>query len=113
MKFEINNSKWEIIQLENKKFYDIRRKLKEQEEQAIEDENFVFGFTCYSNHKIYLNKNQCNEELKRTLIHELTHCWLWSYGASYSSYSEEAVCETLSASYMFMNETIKNYFKEK
>lgn len=113
MKFEINKCVWKIVELEKDNFYKTRKKIIEEEEEAIADEKYIFGFCCYSNHKIYLNKNQCNDEKKRTLIHELIHCWLWSYGASYTSYGEEALCDTVASSYGFIHEIVEKYFKTK
>jgi Zn-dependent peptidase ImmA (M78 family) len=111
MKFKINNKAWEIIEIDNDKFYETREIYLKQEHSEVRDENFVFGFCLYSHHKIYLNKNQCKEELKATLIHELIHAWLWSHGASYSSYCEDALCDTVSATNEFINKIVKDYFE--
>ena len=99
MKLKINNKEWEIIELENDEFHKTRDSYNSEEHSQINDDNFIFGFCLYSHHKIYLNKNQCYEELKSTLIHELIHAWLWSCGASYIEYTEDSLCDTVAASY--------------
>lgn len=108
MQFKINNKTWEIKELDNKAFIELIEKLKE--EQSLQYEGLVLGFCDYASHSIYLNNYQCEEEKKATLTHELIHCWLWSHGASYMSYSEDAVCDTVSASYDFIHKIINDYF---
>lgn len=109
-KFKINNKHWEIIELENEDFIATRNDYKLEEHSKPDDGNFVFGFCVYRYHKIYLNKAQCIDEKKSTLIHELTHAWLWTCGASYTQYEEEAVCDTISASYDTIHSIIEEYF---
>lgn len=111
MKFKINNNSWLIRELCNIDFQEIRKKLGGEQNVPVEEGAFVFGFCDYASHTIYLNDYQCEEEKKMTLIHELIHCWLWSHGASYTSYCEDALCDTVSSSHEFINKTIKEYFK--
>lgn len=110
MKFTINNSEWEIIELNKEEFLKTKKKLDEEMIEKSEENSFVLGFCDNVHHKIYLNKYICKDELKRTLIHELGHCWLWSYGASYNGYSEDALCDTLSSSFEFISDILKKYF---
>lgn len=111
MKFIINNTNWEIIELDNVTFHETRvKKFKEQREKVKETE-FILGFCDFSQHQIYLNKYLCKEEKRRTLIHELVHCFLWVNGASYTSYVEDAVCDTVAAIFDFVDCILKAYFK--
>lgn len=111
MKFKINNKQWEIIELEREYFYETRKSLAEEDRNVFQEHGTIFGTTDLAYHKIYLNKGQTQDELKSTLIHELTHTWLWSNGASYTSYEEEALCDTVSASYDTIHKIVEDYFK--
>lgn len=106
MKFKINNLDWEIIKLDNCAFHELRRELGKQQNEQLREDMFCYGFTNPVEQKIYLNTILCEQQLRQTLIHELIHCWLWSYGASYTSYSEDALCDTVSASYDFIHKII-------
>ncbi len=110
MRFKINNLEWEIEEYENKEFHEIRRELGRQQNEEIREDMFCYGFTNPCEQKIYLNKILCKEQKRQTLIHELGHCWLWSMGSSYTSYSEDALCDTISASHEFIKGVIDKYF---
>lgn len=105
-KFRINDDEWEIIQVDKDK---IRNRLnKDNEEDAI----FVFGLTIFSEHKIWINEDVCTEQKIKTLKHELTHCYIWSYGlGSVPHYTEEMVCDIVSASINIINDIVKEYIK--
>lgn len=105
-KFRINEDEWEIIQVDKDK---IRNRLnKDNEEDAI----FVFGLTIFSEHKIWINEDVCTEQKIKTLKHELTHCYIWSYGlGSVPHYTEEMVCDIVSASINIINDIVKEYIK--
>lgn len=105
-KFRINDDEWEIIQVDKDK---IRNRFnKDNEEDAI----FVFGLTIFSEHKIWINEDMCTEQKIKTLKHELTHCYIWSYGlGSAPHYTEEMVCDIVSASINIINDIVKEYIK--
>ena len=107
MKFKINNSEWEI------KEEDKDTLLKTYKEQFDSEGYFVFGLTSYSQHKILLNKNMCKDQKIRTLKHELTHCFIYSYGMyNVPSFNEEMVCDLVASINDFINEIV-NEFKEE
>lgn len=112
MDFILNNISWSIIELENKRFLELRKELGEEQNCPVEPNSFVYGFCDYASHRIFLNSYQCISEKKRTLIHELVHCWLWSHGASYTSYCEDALCDTVSSSHEFIHEIVSKYFNK-
>lgn len=105
-KFRINDDEWEIIQVDEDK---IRNRFnKDNEEDAI----FVFGLTIFSEHKIWINEDMCTEQKIKTLKHELTHCYIWSYGlGNVPHYTEEMVCDIVSASINIINDIVKEYIE--
>lgn len=113
MRFKLNNHTWEIIELNNDIFHETRRKDGIMQNEKLNDTFFSYGYTNPLNQKIYLNSIQCEEQLKFTLMHELCHCWLWTMGSSYESYTEDALCDTVAASYNFIHKIIDKYFENK
>lgn len=108
MEFEINNSKWKIILKDKDSLLDYYQKNNDSEA------TYVFGCTCYFKHEIYINKDMCYEQEISTLKHELTHCYIWMYGLGQNpNFTEEMVCDLVSAITNFINEIIDKYEKYK
>lgn len=58
---------------------------------------YTIGMTDTEYKTIYIN-NQLSEALfRKTLIHELTHAWLYSYGIVLDISTEEFVCDFVAA----------------
>ncbi len=97
MKFEINNSEWEI---------------KTVDEAVINNEmknDYTLGITIYKKQEILLLENQVN--IIKTLKHELVHVWLWEYGHNQheKEFNYEDVCEIVTCSNDFINEIVEKY----
>lgn len=104
MKFIINNIEWTIEELENKKLLEM---YKEENEGKT---YYTFGVTKYPTHIIYINKDMCISQKIRTLKHELTHCYIWSYGLyNITEITEEIVCDIVANSNDFINDVVKQY----
>lgn len=107
MDFEINNEEWKI-KLINKDIIKDR-----YNEEFNSESTFVFGLTIYSQNEIWINKDMCKAQQLKTLWHELTHCYLWSFGLTNAPhYTEEMVCDIVAASYGII-ERIVIQFAEK
>ena len=95
MKFEINNTEWEI---------------KEVDEATMNNEMknvFTLGVTIYRIQEILLLKDQAN--IINTLRHELMHVWLYEYGHAQNDetkYNYEDVCEIVASSNDFINKML-------
>lgn len=100
MKFEINNTEWEI---------------KEVTEAEINNEmknDYTMGVTIYKLQEILLLKDQAN--IIKTLKHELVHVWLYEYGHAQNDetkYNYEDVCEIVASSNDFINDVVEEYKK--
>lgn len=93
MEFEINNEDWKIKLVDK----DIIKNRYNEEYDS--DSTFVFGLTIYPEHEIWINKDMCDEQKLKTLWHELTHCYIWSFGLNNAPhYTEEMVCDIVAAS---------------
>ena len=73
---------------------------------------YVFGLTSRSQHQIYLNNMMCEDQKKKTLLHELMHCYLWEYGINAESFHEENVCDIFASAYSVAKPIYEKYFKE-
>lgn len=102
MKFKINNTEWEIEEVEKDKM-------------TCESSEWTQGLTIYLEQKILLLKGQPN--IERTLKHELTHVWLYEYGHNQQDenkkYDYEDVCEIVASSNDFINEVVNEYLRIK
>lgn len=105
MKFKMNNDKWEIKLISND----------EMQKYADSDlkESFTHGLTVYNENTIYLNELSPNK--KRTLHHELVHCYLYEFGFNpfEKQFSLEDVCEICASSNEIINKIINDYFNKE
>lgn len=105
MVFTINGNRWTI------KEYTNNRMLSMHEDECAE---FLYGMCVYNHKEIQLTKEQCIDQKKNTLKHELTHCWLFENGYAFrDEYKSEEVCHISACSNNFINEIINKYFKRK
>lgn len=88
MTCKINNRKWKII-------------LVDDDNKALdrnEDEESVCGITKFAKASIFINKDIDNAVMLDTIIHELTHAYLFVYGfGQVENFTEEMVCDIMGA----------------
>ena len=58
-----------------------------------EGDGVVLGVTKFLEQKIYIRRGMSKELTRRTVIHELCHCFLFSLGFSMDCYTEETMCD--------------------
>lgn len=108
MYFIINNDTWEIKEMTKDELIQLY-----QDNLKEEDVYYVFGVTIKPTHKIYINKDMCNEQKIKTLKHELTHCFIWEYGLyNVDNVNEETICDLVASSNDFINEVVQDYIKK-
>ena len=106
MKFKINDDEWDIILVDKDV---IQAKYNEEYDG---EGSFVFGLTIYSENEIWINKDMCYEQQLRTLRHELTHCYIWSFGFKNApSFTEEMVCDIVAATSSIIDKIIIEFKK--
>lgn len=97
MKILINDLKWEVKLGTNEELKQVHNST---------DYDLYFGVTEYLTQTIYLLKNPTDIlRFKRTVIHELLHAILFSYGNVQNTYTEEQVCEICSSHHKFLETT--------
>lgn len=106
MNFEMNNNVWKIKRIS--KQYLVDRYNSEHDEKCY----YAFGLTDYAQHIIYLNEEMCYEQQKKTLLHELMHCYLWEYGiCDFTQFNEEDLCNFSASSHYIIHNIMKRYFE--
>ena len=106
MDFFMNNRKWEIKEISQKELHDLYG------EEYNEFDSKYFGVTCPENQIIYLWKDINLSQKRKTLIHELTHCYLFSY-ISFNdiNFSVDDFCDINGNSHDIIHKIVEDYFK--
>lgn len=108
MEFKINNMTWKIVMKSKEAL------LEKYNREHGQEAYYVFGYTCYPRHEIWINEELCLESQIKTLKHELTHCYIWCYGMyNVTIYNEEFICDLISASNDLINEVVEKYKKAR
>lgn len=104
MKITINNQEFEIIEQGDGDNVYVNNP----------DKEIVIGLTnCLSN-TIYLHKDLPPQKKKQTLIHELTHAYIYACGFSTENYFDhELVCEFISNYARDIIRTADEYFRKE
>lgn len=75
----VNGIKWRIVFTDNPHDLELNGTVR-------------LGITDRNTHTIYIHSNLQGDLLKKVLLHELTHAWLFSYGYDLSVEVEEMLC---------------------
>jgi hypothetical protein len=105
MKFKMNNHDWEILELSKEQIIAVYEK--EMETETL----YVYGLTKYDNHKIYINEELCFDMKRKTLMHELMHCYIEEYvSLELEDYKEETMCNISANSHDIIHKIVDDYF---
>jgi Zn-dependent peptidase ImmA (M78 family) len=103
----MNNHRWEIVELSRDVI------TKQYREESGTDTIVCFGYTdfCYKN--IYINRDMCYDMKRKTLMHELLHCYIDEYcSMEQNEYDEEAMCNISANSHDIIHKIVDEYFKK-
>lgn len=105
MKFKMNNHTWEIIDVTRQEIKDIYKK------ETNEDAFYLYGLSMIGEQIIYLNKDIKPEKKRKTLMHELMHCYKAEYiSLSIDNIDEELLCDLCANSHDIIHEIVERYF---
>ena len=101
----MNNDEWEIREISNAEMNIL--------ESSDGRGTFTHGTTQYNCNIIFINQETPNK--RKTLIHELTHCFMYEFG--HNEFDEkkptcEDVCEISAASHDMIHQIVEEYFKK-
>lgn len=107
MEFKMNGNLWEIIELEKDDIKDCYIKA-----SGNNDVQETYGYTDYMERIIYINEDMKNSVRRKTLIHELLHCYIFEYcSIEQNEYSEEVMCDICANSHDIIHKIVDDYFK--
>lgn len=115
MRFKINNMNWIIKEMSQEEMKTIVNKRRANEEENVKStDTRYYGLTYHDSLEIILDKDLASDRKKKTLIHELTHCFISCYITHQDkTYDEEMVCDIVSNSYDTINKIVNDYFKKE
>lgn len=113
--FKINNEDWKIIELTQKEIIEHKKdKQKYGYGEVIENEGRYYGSTYTDEQVIVLDKDLPLQRKRKTLIHELTHCFISTTITHLEmKYDEEFVADIVTNSFDVISKVINNYFNVK
>jgi len=106
MELLINNLHWNIDWVE-------------QDSSTLDCEGTeqVCGITYRTKCHIFINNNLPLDLMKRTIAHELTHAYIWSYGLmQFENFNEENVCdfmESFGSKIMKQTKKVLDFYKNE
>ena len=100
-----------VIELNENK-YQIKIVKPDDENLLMEDGDYHFGVTDFNNKIIYIANNLSNSAFKYTLLHEITHAVIDSFGFLQVEWNDEIVADFI-ANYSTMITDKYNLIMEK
>lgn len=115
MKFKMNDIEYEIREVTQYEYKEYRKE--EDKETACEEtdttKGMYFGATHSYKNVIFLDKGMPQDRKRKTLIHELTHCYISEYIThEEEQFSEENVADISANSHDIIYKIVGDYFKE-
>lgn len=108
MKFKMNDHTWEIVEVGNDEIFDEYNK-----DADTSDIARLYAFVRYSDHKLFLNVNNCYYSQNRALLHELMHIYIYEYCSWEMNFNEEIVCDLMSNSHDLIHKIADKYWNGK
>lgn len=105
MKFKINNREWEIKEVNQEKLC--------QAHNDTSGEGSYYGTTFPNIQEIWIWKDIPLEQKRKTLYHELMHCYIFSF-ISFNDipFTIDDFCDISANSHDIIHEIVEEYFKE-
>lgn len=116
MKFKMNDITFTIKEVSQKEYKELRIKEDEEEDVEISDvkKGVYQGATHHTRGVIYIDKNLPHDIKRKTVIHELTHCYIREYVThEEKTYNEEDVADLVSNSHDIIHRIVELYFNDK
>lgn len=116
MKFKMNDVEFEIIEVQQKEYKQLRVEEDEKEDGCTPsntDTGVYLGATHHKTCKIYLDKNQPKDRKRKTLLHELMHCYVYEYiSHTELQFNEEELADISANSHDIIHKIVEDYFNQ-
>ena len=116
MIIKMNDVVFEIKEISQKEYKEYRKKedIKTCCEETDTTKGMYFGATHTYSNIIFIDKDLPLDRKRKTLIHELTHCYISEYIThEEKQFSEEDVADISANSHDIVHEIVDNYFNKK
>jgi Zn-dependent peptidase ImmA (M78 family) len=102
MKFKMNEREYEIIFVPQSIMLDKHKKI---------DDGTGTYLAMFSPHdqKIYIDDTLPKEQVIYSLIHELTHCYIWAYCTTFEQCNEEDICNIHSNCHYIIHKIVEDF----
>lgn len=105
MKFTMNNVEFTIKEVEQE---EMKKWL------CDEQDGYYYGQTHFMTQEVWIDKILSKEKKKKTLIHELTHCYIREYLTSRDiNPDEEVLCDISANSHDIIHKIVEDYFRKQ
>jgi hypothetical protein len=84
----------------------------EESNEVYDGKGNYFGKFLPYKQEVWLDEKISGEQARKSLLHELTHCYIWSYMTILEQLNEEDVCYISSNSHDIIHEIVNNYFSQ-
>lgn len=103
MKFKMNGVEYTIKEISQEEF-----------DKIEEQDGYYFGQSHFFTNEIWLDKSLKKERKKKTLYHELTHCYIKEYLTTrdLETFNEEILCDISANSHDIIHKIVEDYFKD-
>lgn len=110
--FKINNEDWKIYDLTQEKIKECQR---ERNKKGLADDpdeqGIIYGVTYIDKQIILIDKDLPLQRKRKTLIHELTHCFISTTISHLEmKYDEEFVADIVANSFDSISDVVGKYF---
>lgn len=116
MTIKMNDVVFEIKEISQKEYKEYRKKedTKTCCEETDTTKGMYFGATHTYSNIIFIDKDLSLDRKRKTLIHELTHCYISEYIThEEKQFSEEDVADISANSHDIVHAIVDNYFNKK
>lgn len=105
-KFYMNDRLFEVKKVSQDRLHNENKKINDETGK-------YFGMFLPYTQEILLSEELTKEQIVKTFIHELTHCYIWCYMTPFESLNEEDVCNINSNSFNMINEIVSEFKNRK
>lgn len=102
-KFTMNGIVYTIKEVEQKEFW---------EHTVDEQDGYYYGQSHFQTNEVWIDKNLTVERKRKTLLHELMHCYIREYLTTRDiEPTEEVMCDISANSHYIIHNIVEDYFK--